>query len=199
MIDNLALAYVTCDKYSHVWDEWYDAFLEHWDIKLPMYVCGEDLECPFVDFKHIPHESVTADHWTSKLRAQIEQIPEDNIFIWLDDLVMQCNISLRFKALYEWFVKHDADSLRIMGRQSKAHYQIADQVNCEHLFKLHQSSPYLISYSPNIYRKEFLLRILQWDESPWSSEIDGTRRIRPWRRNIYAYHIDGWYINKIVQ
>ncbi|KKM74492.1 hypothetical protein LCGC14_1399720, partial [marine sediment metagenome] len=25
---NLAIAYVTCDKYEHVWEEWHDAFIE---------------------------------------------------------------------------------------------------------------------------------------------------------------------------
>ena len=198
-MNNIALAYVTCDKYSHIWNEWYDAFLEHWDIELPKYVCGEELECPFEDFKHIPHLSVDAEHWTTKLRAQVEKIPEDNIFVWLDDMPMQCNITLRFKALYDWFVKNDADSLRIMGRGSNARYSFEANILSNPLFRLNLNSPYLISYSPNIYRKEFLLRILQWDESPWQNEIHGSKRIRPWKRNIFAYHIDGWYTNRIVK
>ena len=199
-MNNLAIAYVTCDKYDHIWDEWYDAFIEHWNIwDIPKYFCGEENECPFDDFKQIPHKSVEADHWTSKLRAQIEEIPEEYIFIWLDDMVQQKSITKEFNALYEWFLTHDADALRIMPRASRAKYLYVDAICDRSFYKLKRNSPYLISYHPNIYKKDFLLQILQYNESPWSSELEGSIRIRDWGKDIYAYHINGWVLNKVIQ
>ena len=200
-MERLALAYVTCDKYDHVWDEWYDAFIEHWDTwDINKYFCGEENECPFDDFRQIWHDPVEAEHWTSKLKAQVEQIPEENIFIWLDDMPQQFRIAKQFESLYEWFLYHEADSLRIMGRESKARYEMAGQVWGSAVYRLAKRSPYLVSYSPNIYKKDFLLEILNYaDESPWSSELEGSHRFWRPRRKIYAYHIDGWYINRVVQ
>ena len=197
-MNNLALAYVTCDKYEHVWKEWHDAFIEHWDTwDMPKYWCGEENPAIDDDFIQIPHLRVEAEHWTSKLRAQLEEIPEENVFIWLDDLIQKKNIGVEFKVLYSWFLENQADSLRIMGRGSAAQYEKVE--NIPGLYRLALRSPYLISYSPNIYRKDFLMEILEVDESPWDSELIGSKRIQPLRRKIYAYHIDGWYINKIVQ
>ena len=198
-MNKLAIAYVTCDKYDHVWDEWYDKFIEHWDIPLPKYFCGEEKECPFDDFIQIYHDPVEAEHWTTKLRAQIEQIPEEHIFIWLDDEVQQKNITIEFKALYEWFLMQDADSLRIMGRSSKARYEPTGEIEGRPVHRLALRSPYLVSYSPNIYKKDFLMEILQYDESPWSSELEGSRRFWKPRRKIYAYHINGWFLNRVIQ
>jgi len=188
-MNDLALAYVTCDKYSYVWNEWYDAFVKHWNTyKIPMYFLGEENSPNFVGFKYIPHNRVAAEHWTSKLRTQVEQIPEDNIFIWLDDHVQQFPIDDEFEKVYDWHINADADATRIMGRASKARYAQVGDIFGRPVYKLKMHSPYLVSFSPNIYKKEFLLKVLEKDESPWDVEIKGSRRVLPWRK-IYAYHI----------
>ena len=198
-MERLAIAYVTCDKYSHVWEEWHDAYLKYWGVDIPVYWCGEEEPAIDNDFIQVFHERVEADRWTTKLREQIERIPEEHIFIWLDDLIQQKIIDKPFRELYKWFVDSDADSLRMMGRDSRADYMRGIYIDGRVLHKLTERSPYLISYSPNIYRREFLLDILRVEESPWSSELNGSVRIQGQRRNIYAYHIDDWYINRVVQ
>ena len=195
-MDNLAIAYVTCDKYSHVWEEWYRAYMRHWDIELPFYWCGEEKKNPF-GFEEIPHKPVTVEHWTGKLRAQIEQIPEEYIFTWLDDGIPLLNISEDFKSLYRCLVANKGDSMRIMYRPSKSTYELADYLNDIPIWKLTPDSRYRASFSPNIWRKSFLLEVLLCDQSPWACELDSTGMFPD--RDIYAYHINGWYINLIQQ
>jgi len=190
-MENLAIAYVTCDKYEFIWEPWYDAFLEYWDIPVKRYFCGETKSPDWWGWEELPHEAVPADKWTTKLRKQVEQIPEENIFVWLDDLIMAKNISIEFRNLYELFKHKKADALRIMMRDSAA--------KTDYNGKLIPDSPYLISYSPNIYKKEFLLECLQWDESPWENEIKGSVRIRPWKKDIYSFQIDGWCFNSVIK
>lgn len=198
-MNKLAIAYVTCDKYSHVWEEWHDAYMKHWGINIPVYWCGE--EQPPIDdyFIQIFHPQVEAEHWTSKLRTQIEQIPEEHIFVWLDDQIPTKNISQEFTELYKWFVENEADALRIMGRRSKAVYRQVGVVEGRPVFKLLPNSHYMVSFSPNIYRKDFLLAILQGDESPWACELNELNKTRYRLKGIYAYHIDGWIINRVIQ
>lgn len=197
-MNDLAIAYVTCDKYDHVWDEWYDAFMKHWDLwSIPKYFCGEETICPFEDFTQIEHESVEAEHWTSKLRAQIEQIPEEYIFLWIDDQIPQKNICNELAELYKWMLKNDADALRIMGRKSASRYIKEGVIEGAPIYRLTEGSSYRVSFSPNIYKKSFLLEVLLVDQSPWACELGSVGKFTD--KNIFAYHIDGWVLNKIVQ
>jgi len=197
-MEDLALVYVTCDKYEHIWKDWYDGYCKYFDIDIPSYFCGESKPCPW-DFKTIPHEPVPASQWTTKLKTQLEQIPENNVFIWLDDLIAAKDITFEFEYLYDCFLQLEADALRIMMRASAARTYAAGRLMDRPIEKLLPKSPYLISYSPNIYKKDFLLHCLRWEESPWENELHGTARIRPWMKDIYSYQIDGWCYNSIIK
>ncbi|MBG7617735.1 MAG: hypothetical protein IZT57_05130, partial [Chloroflexi bacterium] len=164
---------------------------------VPVYWCGEELPAIDNDFIQIFHPCVEADHWTTKLRAQIEQIPEEYIFVWLDDLIPQMDISITFGHLYELFTDASMDALRIMGRKSAASYEMAGHCWGSAVYKLTPYSRYRVSFSPNIYHKSFLLEVLQRDESPWACELNSRGQFQD--RDIYAYHINGWYENRIVQ
>jgi len=197
-MNNLAIAYVTCDKYEHIWEEWHDAFIEHWqDWDIPVYWCGEEKMAIDDDFLQIFHPCVEADHWTSKLRTQVEQIPEEYIFVWLDDGIPQMNISKEFKQLYEWLFSMGGDSMRIMYRSSKARYEPVMKIMDKPLSKLARNSRYRVSFTPNVYKKEFLLEALKVDQSPWACELSSSGKFP--NRDIYAYHIEGWMRNGIVQ
>jgi hypothetical protein len=196
-MDKLAIAYVTCDKYSHVWEEWYSQYLKTWDIKLPVYWCGEELPAIDNDFIQLHHPCVEVDKWTTKLRTQIEQIPEEYIFTWLDDAIPQKNICRQFAGLYLWMLANDADSMRIMYRATKASYLLWDKWMGEYIRKLSPDSRYRVSFSPNIWRKSFLLEVLQGDESPWSVELGSTGKFPD--KNLYAYYIDEWIRNGVIQ
>lgn len=194
----LAIAYVACDKFDDLWLDWYEAHLKHWDLDVPKYFCGEEKPCPFDGFEQIPHEAVGAGMWTAKLRKQVEQIDAEYIFVWLDDMVQLRSISEEFDALFKWAYKRKVDSIRIMGRPSKARYTHVIDILDNPVYSLNHDSQYLVSFSPNVFKKEFLLKVLKRDESPWACEVAGTNRIRKSRPDVYAQHIDGWYINRRV-
>ena len=196
-MEDLAIAYVTCDGYSHIWDSWHEQFTTYWDLKVPQYFLGEEKKCPWEGWVQIPHHRVGPEKWTTKLRAQLEEIPEENIFVWLDDLVMQTRITSEFVQVYSLFKTLGADSFRIMPRRSASRMTgMPYTINGSRVMKLLLGSPYTVSFSPNIYRKEFLLEVLQHDESPWDCELKSHDRVKG---NIYSVQIDGWVDNVIVK
>jgi len=196
-MNDLAIAYVTCDKYSHVWEEWYEAFKKNWDVDAPVYWCGE--EKPPIDdkFKQIPHKPVDVEHWAQKLRTQIVQIPEKYIHVWMDDGIPLKNISKEFMRVYRWLHSRDGDSMRIMYRDTVATYQLADYLDDNLILKLTPDSHYRVSFGPVIYKKSFLLEALSEGGSPWAVELNSHGRFT--NRNIFAYHIRGWILNKVVR
>jgi hypothetical protein len=192
---DIALAYVTCDKFAHVWDEWYKAFNEYWGLSMPMYFCGEEKPLPFPDFENIPHKSVPVKKWTNKLRAQIEQIPEEYIFVWLDDHIQLKSIDREFTDLWIWLRANRPDSLRIMPRPSRSQYDKVGDVCYQPLYKVRERTHYRVSFSPNIFQRDFLLDVLSTDDrDPWQVEINSTA----WGKDVYSYHINGWCVNKYV-
>ena len=202
-MDNLALAYVTCDKYSHIWPKWVDGFVKYFSPDIPFYWCGEEKPAPVEllefcpEFIRLRHESVWPERWTAKLREQIKQIPEENIFVWLDDLVIQKSIRLEFMEIYFLFNLLDADSFRIMPRNSASNMENVPFTIGGHQVKQLHPGPYMVSFHPNIFKKEFLLAALRIDESPWECEVKSQNRFHD--KNIYSIQIDGWVSNEIVK
>ena len=188
---SLAIVINTTDKYSHIWDTWYHYFKKHWHLDYPVYFLNEqkDITFPFTQIKvDIPEVGL----WTKKLRESVKQIPEDHLFILLEDLILTDGfIRGEFEHIYNYFVAAKAEALRI---QPKSKYTTVYPVITKGFYKLDTNSAYIIAHTPNIWRKDFLLECIKHDESPWNNEIEGTRRMQGKGYNIYHYEKD-WFVN----
>lgn len=190
---SLAIVINSCDKYSFVWDKWWYYFNKNWNYDYPVYFLNEKKDISF-PVKQIKVDISDINLWTKKLRESVIQIPENNIFLLLEDLF----ITSRFKGfedIYKMFKTLNADSLRI--RRIPEKYTIntdtSFRINGSIVKKLDQKSKYLIAYSPNIFKKSFLLKCLEIDESPWSSEVKGSKRLEGKGYNIYSYLKPNWF------
>ncbi len=194
---NIAVVINTTDKYSFLWDAWYSYFQKNWQPEYPVYFLNEKhyISYPFNQIKiNIPEK----DLWTKKLRLSIEQIPEEYLFILLEDLFIVKNFSKEeFDGILKIFNTLNADALRVMASVSK--YTTVHKTLFKGIWKLDDHSRYLIAHTPNIWRKEFLLECLKVDENPWDNEIKGTKRIQGKGHNIYAYLKKDWYVNTYRQ
>ena len=186
----LAIVVSSCDKHSFLWDAWWHYFSQ-WKHDYPVYFLTETKDVPFP----VKNIKVDIDIWTKKIRKSIEQIPEDDIF-WLCEDFWFSKLK-DFDKIYKTFKALDADSLRIRRVPSK--YSTSEntmfQINGTIIKKLTQTSKYLIAYSPNIFKKSFLLECLKYDENIWQSETIGSRRLENKGYNIYSYLRPGWYGN----
>jgi len=197
---NLAIIINTTDKYSHIWDAWYYYFKKYWNYNYPIYFLNEKKNISY-PFKQIKVDISEKDLWTKKLRESIKQIPEDNIFLILEDLFFIKTFKKNeFERIYNAFKIINADALRI--KDIARFYTIHDThffVNGTNLKKFDSFSEYLISYSPNIWKKSFLLECIKYDENPWRNEINGSKRIQNKNLNIYIYEKLNWYVNVLRQ
>ena len=197
---SLAVVINTCDKYSFIWDKWYYYFKKNWQYNYPVYFLNEkkDIDFPVEQIRvNIPEVEL----WTKKLRESIEQIPENNIFLLLEDhFIIKKFKKNEFERIYNAFEIINADALRI--KDIARFYTIHDTeffVNGINLKKFDTYSEYLISHSPNIWKKSFLLECIKYDESPWDSEIKDSERISDKKWNIYIYEKLDWYVNVLRQ
>lgn len=188
---DLALVINTTDKYSHIWDAWYYYYKKYWYHDIPVYFLNEerDISFPFKQIKvNIPEKNL----WTKKLRESLKQIPESNILHTLEDLFFTDSFAQgEMEGIYQYFLTANADALRIQG---KSRYTTTNPTMHPQFRKLSSDSEYLIAYTPNIWKKDFLIECLQVDEDPWTSEVEGTKRIQGKGYNIYHYEKD-WFVN----
>ncbi len=188
----LAVIISSCDKHSFLWNGWWHYF-NNWDYDYPVYFLTETKTPSF------PVKTINVnipDVWTKRIRESITQIPEDDIFFMTEDVFITSKFK-DFEKIYKTFKTLNADSLRIRRIPSKytTLHDTMFKINGTVVKKLDQHSKYLIAYSPNIFKKSFLLECLKYDESIWTNETKGSRRLEGKEYNIYSYLKPNWYGN----
>ena len=194
--DNVAVVVITGDKYSKYWDAWYDGFKENFNIDVPVYFITETIRCPFPDIIDIDVGFKGVMNWTGGLRRGLLQIEKQNIFLVLEDCIFVENITKLFRVLYASFDLLQADSLRMCFRPTTSKADPTDiVVGGVPVCKLKQNSKYLVSYMPCIWKRDFLLKCTEHVESPWASELKGSKRIAELPHKIYDYMKPGWAVD----
>lgn len=194
--DNLAVVVITGDKYSKYWDAWYDGFKKNFNINVPIYFITETIRCPFPEIIDIDVGFKGVMNWTGGLRKGILQIEKQNIFLMVEDCIFTENITNLFRVLYASFNLLQADSLRISFSPAASKSDPTEiLVYGTPIYKLRQKSRYLISYRPCIWNRDFLLKCIEHVESPWESEVSGSRRVSQFPHKIYDYMKPGWAVD----
>jgi len=186
-----------CDKYSYLWDGWFKYF-KNFEPDYPVYFLSDEKDVKFNGITNIKVNIPEIELWTKKLRLALEQLPDDDIFLLLDDLYFVKKFTQKeFDNIYRTFKTINADSLRI--RENKSKYTTLHptpfKANGVPLMKLDSHSKYLISYNPGIWKREFLLECIKKDENTWVNETRGSQRLEGKDYGIYSYRKDGFFVN----
>lgn len=193
-MDEIAIIISSCDKHSFLWEGWWYYFKKNWNCNYPIYLLNEkkDTNLPI---KQIKIDIPDINLWTKRIRESIEQIPENDIFFITEDFfIIKPFKPGEFESLYKIFKVTNADALRIKTIRSKytTLHDTTFKVNGTIIKKLDYHSKYLIAYTPNIWKKSFLLECLKINESPWANETRGSRRLEGKGYNVYSYLKPGW-------
>ena len=196
---DLAVVLVTCDKYAWLWDVWHYFFRKHWHVDCPVYFCNEvkDVDYDGITQVKCGYVAPNANQWTKQLRECVEQIPEKHLFVILEDLLFDMDISETFKKLYVAFNMLGADALRIRSKNTIAQMSPTNRkIDGKDINLLSDKSKYLITFSANLWSKNYLMECLSRDESPWTAELSG--RMKGKGKRVYDYHMPNWYVNSLV-
>jgi len=187
---NLAVVISSCDKYSFLWEKWWHYFNKNFGLDYPVYFLNEKKDVPF-PVKQIKVDIPEKELWTKKLRESLKQVPEDNIFLLLDDLFPISRLNLQ--NIFHTFTTINADSMQIRRVKSKYQsvYPTMFKINGTTVNKLTDESRYLTAFSPSIWKKSFLLECIKYDESPQQCELKN--RMKKKGCNVYSYLKPNWY------
>jgi len=178
---NLSVLIGTCDKYKSLWEPFQICFNKYWKPNTNNIFATDTLDVPIytkTKFNTIKSQG----SWGSRMLNGIQSIKEDYIFFILEDYLFHYSYSEKQLNTYLELAKHhNIDRLQIApsGLQTYLNESV-DGLN-----KFSNTSEYLISMQPSIWKKEFLIETLLPKYSPWDFELQGSKLLKNSNKNIF--------------
>lgn len=171
----LAILMLSCDKYSDLWDDFFNLKERFWP------------DCPYhcylaTDTKEYHREGVETIHfgiirtWSICAAKAIEQIKEPYIALFLEDAFIYQNIDTKIiEDDFQIFLENKMDFLTLERNRMEKHLTPEDQI-APHIWRIHRHRKYGIDTSAAIWNKEFFRKALEKEDcNAWQFEVNYCR------------------------
>ncbi|MFM8453683.1 MAG: hypothetical protein ACKOAD_01640 [Gammaproteobacteria bacterium] len=178
--DNLSILVTSCDKYSELWDPFFQLLWKQWpelnnqDSGIPIYLMSNSKKYthPKVQTINIVKET----SWSSSMRQAVKEIKTDYVLVVLDDYFFTKVDQKRLSDIF-----NSIKSRKIPYVQLTVPYYVQDRKVYEDeavtgLKYKKQFEEWRTSLQAAIWRKDVLLHLLKEPETPWNFEIVGSAR-----------------------
>lgn len=177
---NTALLILSCDKYSDIWQPFFDFLFKHWsDCPYPIYLGANEQTFSHPRVKTI--HSGKARDWSNDTIAILNQIPEHNVIILLEDYFVYAHPDQQqLDRSVDILSKKGAVFMRIACFPSDHFVDYAyDEMKDNAEFVItRKEARYRVNLQAGIWNREKLLQLIVPGESPWLFETEGTKRSR---------------------
>lgn len=167
---DFAILVLSCDKYSHVWPAFFQAFRKYFpDCPWPVYLGSNTVEYRADGVKTL----LTGDDpdWSTSYLRILKQIPEKRIFVILEDLLLASPMdSMAMKEAVGFMTQNRARHIKYF-KPLPADRDLPGEPFGEYA----SGRPYRVSVV-GFWDKEYLMSLLIPGESPWNFEIMGSYR-----------------------
>lgn len=177
-MDNIAVLIVSCDKYSDLWEPFFRLFRRYWPTcPYKVYLLSNTLSGDIPGVNSILMGEDTS--WSDNLRLGLDHIPEEYVFLLLDDLFLIGKVDEKeVVRLFKWVVDSKVNYLRMNP------YPRPDKAFNESVGVVSKGTIYRTSTVLSIWKKQVLKSLLVPGESAWDFEINGS---------IRSDSLDGFY------
>jgi hypothetical protein len=185
----IALIVHACDRYQLLFEGFHHFFKENGGLNLPFkkYFFTEKLDIQLEGFENI---KTGEGQWTDRLMKGLNQIEEEYILYFQEDMWLNMPLSVVFfEEICAFIVSNKIKLLKL--HSSEVYHTEGVGVYFQGLQLAmvdKKKSGYLMSHQISIWDKIFLQKQLNPNEHPWRNERKATKRLRNTLENIY--HID---------
>lgn len=170
MKSEFAVLILSCDKYSDLWEPFFSQFWKNWPNCPYKVYLGSNEVVYKKDKRVITLQSGKDLNWSSSYKKILEQIPEEHVFVWLEDAFLTKSVNV------ELFAK----CFNLLKNKSARHIHFRpvpkpDSIVDEDFGKYLKGMPYAATVM-GFWNKEYLKRILLDGENAWNFEIMGSYR-----------------------
>lgn len=177
-MEDVALLVMSCDKYSSAWYPYFELIKKYWpDHPAKVYLSSETrgYSCPGIDITVI--NSYKVEPWSKRLYDVLQQIPEDYIIFSLEDFFLLGSVdNTQIKECLNW-MKADKSI-------AECRFSTFETVNSGEFYQSSefrvcpQEHRYRIDTQFALWRKSFLISIINKTETPWQFEGRASDRSR---------------------
>ena len=178
----------TCDKYDHLLPGFAYLFNKYWG-EVPVHIMGFRSPPPLPgNFIFHSMEPKETKPWTTNLNNFFTGIPDEYFVFLLDDYWLRKPVDHARVRVMEECVRAGADK----GDLSANTHYFTHTVRPDGLVEACQDAQYRTSTQPCIWRRRYMLKLLEPGRNPWQFELsglasrDGARIVGP-TSQIYDY------------
>jgi hypothetical protein len=170
MNQSCAVLVLSCDKYADVWSSFFKCFRENFPATdWPVYLGSNTKECnePGV----VTILSGSDPDWSTSYKRILEQIPQQKIFVILEDFFLSSNVDKHaLDVLISFMIEKNANHIRYGANP------LPDlPTNTPMIGESLKGAPYRATVC-GLWDRDYLLRLLLEGETPWNFEILGSYR-----------------------
>ena len=211
-MNDLAILSCSCDKYSDIWVPMFDMFYKYWgDCPYPVYLMTNQKE-----FSHDRVKTITTGEdktWSIAFRQALNTIDAEYVLIIMEDYLLQHPVNSNdFESAISYMKKEKIDCLRTYPCPEPNEYY--GMMNNLKIGTVSKKAMYRISLQAAIWRKEYIMSIIDDKDSAWQfehmgskrSQSDGSKIVSVYKDNqklIFDYYctgvIQGYWIKEAVE
>lgn len=129
------------------------------------------------------------EQWGKRMRLGIEAADTKYVFFMLDDYYLSQKLTIEFISwLIQFMERENANKLSITPVPPEANYRYETTIDT--IKKMSDSSDWLASVQPAIWKKDHILKVLQDDYDPWQFEIYGSEKLKGNVNNQFVIKVD---------
>lgn len=195
MVDNFCILVSSCDKFSDLWESHFNLFFKYWIGEIPKVYLVTDKKTSW-DHKNVDVLVFDGD-MPKRLLQACKSISSQYVLITLDDyFLISETYEERISFLVECAKSNKIDYLRIYDRRyakKKYHRPL------EEIVAIDLGQKYALSLYPAIWNKEFFIKCVDEDLSPWSFEPGLTKKAIQYNANCYYNNSGSFEILDVVR
>ncbi|MBQ2724507.1 MAG: hypothetical protein IJF78_02250 [Clostridia bacterium] len=174
----------SCDKYADAWDPFFRLIHLYWNnCPYPIVLNTEQKKyvCDYMNVQVINSDLGLA--WGQRLLNVVSQIQSEYVFLLLEDFFLDAPFNAEmFEKVLEYMNAHKNIGVTHITQSHKPHEDTEDLLWERNYERLN------IVVTATLYRKDFLMKILRSNESPWEFEHYAGIRARRMKEHIMQYN-----------
>lgn len=170
--NNLSILVLSCDKYSDIWNTYFDLFEKNWKECAYKVYLGSNTKT--FDKKKVNVLFAGNDvDWSSTAKKIISQIDSPYILVLLEDILVASQVKNQtIESIIKFLNEYNVNFLQLQTRPGSKKQLTYEGIE---LFESPQKKPMKANVM-GFWKKEYLLKLLLDGENPWNFERLGSYR-----------------------
>ncbi|WP_295087746.1 hypothetical protein [Ruminococcus sp.] len=172
---NMTMLILSCDGFSDLWDGHVKLLEQNWpDRNMDTYIVTDK-----PSDKDYPNVGIISAgegiEWSERLKAAIEHVKTDYVFITLDDYYLIKKVSDKsIGSLLKMMIKENVDYVRLFNRPKKS---ILDELEgYKGIHRINTKCNYSVNLYSGLWKKDFILAMIKEPQNAWQFEVALSKR-----------------------